>query len=138
MKISGAQKLQELGEKFGQTLSGGEVIELIGDVGAGKTTFTQGIAQGLGIEEAVTSPSFTISNTYNSPKGLILRHYDFYRLNDAGIMKDEIRESINNPKIITVVEWGDSVRGILPENHFSIEIKYSKEEDAREISGVDL
>ena len=138
MKISSADELRQLGEKLGQTLCGGEVIELIGDIGAGKTTFTQGLARGLAIISAITSPSFTISNTYESEKGLILRHYDFYRLNDAGIMKDEIFESINNPKIITVVEWGDSVRGVLPEDRQTIEIKYSENPESREVLGVDL
>ena len=71
---------------------GGEVLELVGDIGAGKTTLTKGIAQALEINEPVQSPTFTISRVYDSPRGLSLAHYDFYRLGNAGIMSEEIRE----------------------------------------------
>ena len=70
----------ELGQKIGKTLVPPVVVELLGDVGVGKTTFTRGLAKGLGVKEPVTSPSFTISKTYALPEGKNLIHYDFYRL----------------------------------------------------------
>lgn len=105
---------------FGRQLAKGLktpiVIELIGDVGAGKTTITRGIAEGLGVKEPVTSPSFTISKRYSFPGGTLV-HYDFYRLPDPGLMQDDLFESINDENTITIVEWADSVSDILPKNH---------------------
>jgi len=133
MKISSADELIELGRQFGSKLRGGEVIELIGDIGVGKTTFAQGLALGLGISGTVNSPSFTIMKSYQTPNGLTLNHYDFYRLDDAGIMKSEITESINNDKAITVVEWAKDVAGVLPTNRKIIEIKYLTDSEGREV-----
>lgn len=114
------QQTRVLGNKLGQLLRGGEVIELVGDVGAGKTTFVKGLALGLGIDEDVQSPSFTISRVYDARDGLQLAHYDFYRLNDAGIMADELAETTQDTTIVTVIEWADIVEGVLPEGHLRI------------------
>lgn len=111
-----------LGEKLGRLLKGGEIIELVGDVGAGKTTFVKGLARGLVIHEAVQSPSFTISRVYDARDGLLLAHYDFYRLNDAGIMADELAETTQDTTSITVIEWADIVEGVLPAEHLRISI----------------
>lgn len=124
MKIETADNLIALGAKFGSVLRGGEVIELIGDVGAGKTTFVKGLAKGLKIDEDVQSPSFTISRNYPARDDLTLNHYDFYRLSDAGIMNMEIAETFNNPHSITVVEWGESVHDVLPDERIVVEIAY--------------
>jgi tRNA threonylcarbamoyladenosine biosynthesis protein TsaE len=114
--------MKAYGEELGRSFRGGEVIELIGDVGAGKTTLVKGIAKGLGIDEDVQSPSFTISRVYDGRDDLRLLHYDFYRLNDAGIMADELSEAVSDPKAVTIIEWADVVEGVLPEGHVSITI----------------
>lgn len=114
--------MKTLGAKLGAVLRGGETIELVGDVGAGKTTLTKGIATGLGIDEDVQSPTFTISRVYDTPSGLRLSHYDFYRLHDAGIMADELHETINDPKSITIIEWAEIVNGVLPSDRLTIHI----------------
>ena len=119
------------GEKFANSITG-QVIELIGDVGAGKTTFTRGLAKGLGIKEEITSPSFTISKVYSLPNNKTLTHYDFYRLQDPGLMKEDLEESISNPNNYTVIEWGESVSDILPKNHTTINIKYN-DDGSREV-----
>jgi len=134
MIISSESELIELGRKFGASLKGGEVIELVGDVGVGKTTFTKGLAQGLGITNTINSPSFMIMKSYLSPGGITLNHYDFYRLDDAGIMKSQIAESIGDSKAITVVEWAKGVTGILPKNRQIIEIKYLPNSEGREVT----
>ena len=82
------------------------IIELIGDVGTGKTTFTRGLAKGLGVKNPITSPSFTISKSYALPTGGHLIHYDFYRLPDPGLMADDLQENLTNPKNIIIIEWG--------------------------------
>jgi tRNA threonylcarbamoyladenosine biosynthesis protein TsaE len=114
--------MKDLGRHIGELLRGGEMIELVGDVGAGKTTFTKGLAAGLGIDEDVQSPSFTISRLYDARDGLQLAHYDFYRLDDAGIMTHELDEAINDPSIVTVVEWADAAKSVLPQDRLQIHI----------------
>ena len=120
--------MKQLGEAIGQSLSGGEVLELVGDIGAGKTTLTKGIAQALGISEPVQSPTFTISRVYDSPKGLRLAHYDFYRLSEAGIMGDEIREAMDDDSVV-VVEWAGAVDDDLPKDRLVVKITTISEEE---------
>lgn len=131
MNIKSEQEMLAFGENFAKTLEFPAVIELIGDVGAGKTTFTRGLAKGLGIKEPITSPSFTISKAYALPSGGNLVHYDFYRLPDPGLMADDLRENLAGPKNVVVIEWGESVAELLPKNHYKIEIRYAK--DGREV-----
>lgn len=133
MIIKSEQEMLKAGENFAKRIIPPAVIELIGDVGAGKTTFTRGIATGLNITESVTSPSFTISKTYALPKRGCLIHYDFYRLKDPGIMLEDISENLKNPHNIIIVEWGESVANILPANRTIIKIKY-KDDNSREIT----
>ena len=114
------------GQELGNSLKGGEVIELIGDVGAGKTTFTKGLAKSLGITDEIQSPTFTISRVYEGAKNNLV-HYDFYRLNDAGIMAIEMQDVIDDPNNITVIEWGESVREVLPKKYITVKIKIISE-----------
>jgi tRNA threonylcarbamoyladenosine biosynthesis protein TsaE len=130
MKIASEQEMLQFGKDFAKKAP--RVIELIGDVGAGKTTFTRGLAEGLGIKNPVTSPSFTISKSYALENGGRLIHYDFYRLPDPGLMIDDLEENLQDPKNIIVVEWGGSVQEILPNDHIKIEIKYNKD-NSREV-----
>lgn len=131
--ISSAQEMQDFGQKLGSNLKGGELIELIGDVGAGKTTFVKGLALGLGIYDEVQSPSFTISRKYVGREDIELAHYDFYRLSDAGIMKNEIEESIHDKTSVTVIEWADVVSGVLPSDRVIVSIETTGE-NTRQIS----
>ena len=120
--------MKQLGEAIGRSVSGGEVLELVGDIGAGKTTLTKGIARALGVNEPVQSPTFTISRVYDSPKGLRLAHYDFYRLSEAGIMGDEIREAMDDDSVI-IVEWAGAVDDDLPEDRLVVKITTISEEE---------
>ena len=120
--------MEQLGEAIGRLVSGGEVLELVGDIGAGKTTLTKGIARALGVNEPVQSPTFTISRVYDSPKGLRLAHYDFYRLSEAGIMGDEIREAADDDSVI-IVEWAGAVDDDLPKDRLVVKITTISEEE---------
>lgn len=113
MIIKSAEDMFEFGKSFAQKLSFPVVLELTGDVGVGKTTFTQGLAAGLGVDESVTSPSFTISKRYAFPGGSLI-HYDFYRLPDPGLMADDLLDSISEPNSVVVIEWGNDIQNILP------------------------
>ena len=120
MKITSEQEMLSLGEQFAKNSP--RIIELIGDVGAGKTTFVRGLAKGLGIKEPVTSPSFTISKSYALPDGRTLTHYDFYRLKNPGLMAEDLKEKIASNNIV-IIEWGNSIKNLLPKNHTIITIK---------------
>lgn len=134
MQIHGDAAMQQFGEKLGAQLRGGEVFELIGDVGAGKTTFTRGLAKGLGVSEQVQSPTFTISREYDGRDNLTLVHYDFYRLNEAGIMAQELAETVANRHNVTVIEWSGVASGSLPRERVVLRIlPVAKDENAREV-----
>jgi tRNA threonylcarbamoyladenosine biosynthesis protein TsaE len=112
---------ESLGELLGRQLRGGEVIELIGDVGAGKTTMVRGIAKGIGSQNHVSSPTFTISQVYTS-EGITLHHYDFYRLTDLKIISEELKEVMSEPGHSVVMEWAGSVSDSLPMEHVTIKL----------------
>ena len=132
MLIHSEADMIAFGRNFAANLSAPAVIELIGDVGTGKTTFTRGLAEGLGITEPISSPSFTISR-FSEGEKYTLTHYDFYRLDDPGLMADDLAESISEPNNITVVEWGESIADILPAEHYRITIEYI-DENTREVT----
>lgn len=131
IEVKDEAELQHVAEKLGTLLRGGEVIELVGDVGAGKTTFVKGLARGLAIDEDVQSPSFTISRTYEARDGLQLAHYDFYRLSEPGIMRDELTETIHDSQTITAIEWADIVEGVLPAHRLTIRFEAPTESSRR-------
>lgn len=130
-EVHSEKEMKLLGATIGEAVIGGEIIELVGDVGSGKTTLVKGIATGLGIDEYVQSPSFTISRVYSGRNNLTLAHYDFYRLDDAGIMANELSEVAGNPGTITVIEWGGVVDGVIPRDTLLINIATSSETGRR-------
>lgn len=175
MKVANIQEMIALGRELGQrwlseigtnddakvtemagTRSGAKVIELVGDVGTGKTTLTQGIAEGLGVKETVTSPSFTISKVYAlpgrggavkdgskdenagdmEPSGRLV-HYDFYRLPEPGLMAEDLAENLANPQNVVVVEWAGEVDQVLPEERTRVTIKYN-DDGSREVEIEEL
>jgi len=109
-------------------LSGGEVITLSSDLGGGKTAFVRGLARGMGSTDHVASPTFTIGREYHSQaKGLTLYHFDFYRLQEPGLMALELGEALANTAGVVAVEWGGVVEGVLPDARLSITITRSGE-----------
>lgn len=120
-----------LGRRIGAVLRGGEVIQLISDVGGGKTTFVKGLAAGMGSAETVQSPTFVISAVYDCSNGKQLYHYDFYRLDDPGLMREQLIESLNNQMAVTVIEWGEIVQDVIRKDVISIHIRASGENDRR-------
>lgn len=117
---------EETAERLGAALKGGEVLELISDLGGGKTTFVRGLARGAGSTDAVASPTFTISRVYRAGQKSI-RHYDFYRLSEPGLMAAELSESVGDAEDIVVVEWGDVVQNVLPIERLQITFELTPE-----------
>ena len=120
LEIPTSEAMEKLGARIGALCSGGEVSECIGEIGARKTTFAKGFAHALGIEEEVQSPSYTISRVYVTESGRLLAHYDFYRLSDAGVMRSELQDSINDPQTITIIEWSEIISDVLPSDRLQI------------------
>ncbi len=108
-----------IGERLGSRLRGGEVIELAGDIGSGKTVFVRGLARGIGSQDSVMSPTFTISRIYTSGT-LELHHFDFYRLGNPGIMAAELSESVEQSGVAVVIEWSNIVENVLPEHRLRV------------------
>ncbi len=104
---------------IGGRLRGGEVIVLVGDLGSGKTAFVRGLAKGMGSKDKVHSPSFTISNQYKAPK-LTLHHFDFYRLDEPGIVRAELAEVLQDDQAAVAIEWAGVVEDVLPVEHATI------------------
>lgn len=113
----------KLAAEIGSQLKGGEIIELISDLGGGKTVFVKGLAKGMGSMDQVSSPTFTISREYRADN-LELHHFDFYRLSDAGagIVANELSESIENPAVAVAIEWSGAVKDVLPKDRLKVEI----------------
>ena len=117
------QETIDLGKTVGQSLIGGELLLLVGDLGGGKTHFTKGIASALGISGMVISPTFTIERIY-SGESLELHHFDLYRiLNDVEILA-EIKDLIQDRKNVVVVEWPESIVSLANIKHRKISFKY--------------
>ena len=127
-----SEDTEKLAEKLGSSLRGGEVIELISDLGGGKTTFVRGLARGAGSKDRVASPTFTISRIYEAGDKEI-HHFDFYRLGEAGLIGEELSEVLGDPNIITVVEWADIVQDVLPTQRLTITIAKTPT-DGRELT----
>ena len=126
----GPEETRAFGKKMGQEARPGQVICLNGDLGVGKTIFTQGFAEGLGIDEPVNSPTFTIVQQYDTGR-LPLYHFDIYRVNDA----DELFEIGSEEYIygggVSVVEWADLCWEIIPEGAIIVRIAYGARECER-------
>lgn len=117
---------KKLGLKLADELKGGEIVELIGDLGTGKTTFVQGLAKGLGITRRVLSPTFIIRRSYKGR--LNLEHFDFYRLNGPrDVLGLGLEEVASDPKTVVVMEWPERV-GLNQKNARKIRFEYVSEE----------
>jgi tRNA threonylcarbamoyladenosine biosynthesis protein TsaE len=117
---TGYADTERLGELLGEQLKGGEVIELRSDLGGGKTTMVRGIVRGAGSADRVGSPTFTLSKEYKAGR-FHIHHFDFYRLSEPGILKDQLAEALQTG--VVIVEWAGIVQNVLPEGHLSIELK---------------
>jgi tRNA threonylcarbamoyladenosine biosynthesis protein TsaE len=111
-----------LGRRLGQEARPGEVYTLVGDLGVGKTVLTQGIAEGLGIEEPVCSPTFTIVQVYEEGR-MPFYHFDVYRIGDIGEMDEIGYEDYFYGDGLTMIEWANLIEEILPQNRKEITIE---------------
>ncbi len=110
-------EMLELGKTFAQTFHGGDVVLLSGELGAGKTTLTKGIAQGLGISDDITSPTFTLMNIYPVQARVDIQtliHIDTYRLkNQEELLEIGVEDYLSKPGTLSIIEWPEKIEGLL-------------------------
>ena len=123
---TGSDKTEQIAQLIGAHLRGGEIIELVSDLGGGKTTFTRGLAAGAASSDVVASPTFTVSKIYKTEK-FEIHHFDFYRLGEAGLAAHELHDLLDDPSVVIVVEWGGIVEHVLPANRVTITIERTGE-----------
>lgn len=122
-----AKETYDLGKKIGSYAKAGEVYTLVGDLGVGKTVFTQGLAKGLGIEEPISSPTFTIVQVYDDGR-LPFYHFDVYRIGDIEEMDEIGFEDYVYGDGVSLIEWANLIDEILPANRTEITIEKDLEQ----------
>lgn len=130
-----AEETYQLGVEIGQKATKGQVYTLVGDLGVGKTVFTQGLAKGLAIEEPISSPTFTIVQVYDEGR-LPFYHFDVYRIGDISEMDEIGFEDYVYGEGVSLIEWANLIEEILPEEHIAITIEKDLEKgfDYRKIT----
>lgn len=108
----------------------GDLLVLVGDLGAGKTAFVQGLAAALGSSDAVTSPTFTIAQRYDGGR-LTVHHLDAYRLDTVQEAGDLALDELLDDDAVTVIEWGDRLRAVLPPDRLEIAFRFGDGDDDR-------
>lgn len=116
-----AEQTEAWAAAIGANIVGGEFIELVSDLGGGKTTFVRGLLRGMGSPDLVASPTYTISKLYKAGQ-LSVYHFDFYRLSEAGLIAQELAEVIDDPQAVVVVEWAEVVKATLPAERLTVKI----------------
>ena len=117
-KTSSVEETRDLASLLIKVFQAGDVVVLSGDLGAGKTAFTQGLGLALGVEHPITSPTFTLANRYEGE--LILNHLDVYRLENFQEVEELGLSELIDANSLTVIEWGDVISSVLIEGYFEI------------------
>ena len=130
LSIRNEEDTRNFGHELARRLEPGSVVALIGDLGTGKTTLSKYIAEGLGITEVVTSPTFTIVQEYHSGR-LPLYHFDVYRIGDISEMEELGYEEYFFGEGVSLVEWADIIRELLPDEALIIRIEYGSQPEER-------
>ena len=120
--LDGEEQTKEIGYRLGKLLTPGSVICLIGDLGAGKTTMTQSLAKAIGVDDYITSPTFTIVNEYEG--NMPLYHFDVYRIGSSEEMYDIGYDEYINSDGVCIIEWANLIEDILPNEYLDIELIY--------------
>lgn len=133
ISIKGVDEMRELGLELAAALEPGDIIAMVGNLGTGKTTLSKYIAEGLGVTEALSSPTFNIVKEYRSGR-IPLFHFDVYRLSSGDDLVDIGAEDYLYGDGVCLIEWADIVADILPEETIVIRLEYGENEGAREVT----
>lgn len=130
LMIKNEEDTKKTGIEIGRRVKAGTVIALSGDLGTGKTALTKAVAEGLGVKEVITSPTFNIVKQYETGR-LPLYHFDVYRIGDVDEMYELGYEEFFFGSGVSIVEWADLIEDIIPEDAVRIEIEYGEKEGER-------
>lgn len=132
------QETKEIGRRLSENAEAGQVFALVGDLGVGKTVFTKGFAEGLGITEVISSPTFTLVNEYHDGK-TVFYHFDVYRIEEAEELEAIGFEEYLFGDGVTLIEWANRIPEILPDKTIWIKIEkdYTQSDDYRRITIAD-
>ncbi|MFA6317092.1 MAG: tRNA (adenosine(37)-N6)-threonylcarbamoyltransferase complex ATPase subunit type 1 TsaE [Elusimicrobiota bacterium] len=131
--LRNAEQTRSLGRRLGRLLRGGDCVFLIGGLGAGKTTFVQGVASGAGFRGTVSSPTFVLVRVYRARRAT-LYHIDFYRVAAGETADIGLEDYISDPRGVCLVEWPDAGSGYLPAERLEVRLAYGKRVDERRVS----
>jgi tRNA threonylcarbamoyladenosine biosynthesis protein TsaE len=131
-RTNSADETQQLAACIADLSNARDLILLVGDLGAGKTAFTQGFGRSLGVTDVITSPTFTLAKEYSGR--LLLHHLDVYRIEELEEVRDLALPELLEGDSVTVIEWGDQIVPALPQDYLEIRLEYGSEEHQRDIT----
>jgi tRNA threonylcarbamoyladenosine biosynthesis protein TsaE len=131
---TGAEETRDLAAALAELARPGDLVVLVGDLGAGKTVFTQGLGRGLGIDEQITSPTFALVQSYVGR--LDLHHLDVYRLDQVNEALDLGLAEMLDDDAVMVIEWGDTIAPVLPHDYLEVRLSYGDDGDERRVELV--
>lgn len=129
VRLHSAQQTREIGTAIGQVMRGGDVILLVGELGAGKTQLVQGIARGLGVKEPVTSPTFVLVQEHETASGACLHHADLYRVESVAEADDLAIDELVACGDMAVIEWGDRASDTLAQNALVLQLSHDHSDE---------
>ena len=132
LTTSSARETQEVASKIAALTEQGDLVLLVGELGAGKTTFAQGFGQALGIVDPITSPTFTLAREYEGHR-LTMHHLDVYRLEAIDEVLDLALPELLDGASVTLIEWGDAIIPALPGEYLEVRLEYGDDDDERVI-----
>mgnify|MGYP002523294540 CR=1 FL=1 len=124
-KVCSLKETEALANQFAASLKAGDAVVLHGDLGAGKTTFTQFVFKSLGVKESVTSPTFSILKTYQGK--FTLHHFDAYRITTEEAIEAGFDEILSQPDSVKFIEWSENIAALLPKKLIKVNIEYVDE-----------
>ena len=130
LTTSSALETQEVAYKIAALVEQGDLVLLVGELGAGKTTFAQGFGRALGVVEPITSPTFTLAREYEGQQ-FTMHHLDVYRLEEIDEVLDLALPELLDGASVTLIEWGDAIIPALPGEYLEVRFEYGEEDDER-------
>tara|TARA_Y100000817_G_C16690468_1_gene470220 strand:+ start:218 stop:706 length:489 start_codon:yes stop_codon:yes gene_type:complete len=132
LKASCLQDTHDIASRIAHIVSAGDLLLLVGDLGAGKTAFAQGFGKAIGIKEPITSPTFTLAREYKGK--MQLHHLDVYRLEQIEEVRDLALPELFEGNSVTLIEWGNQIISALPKDHLEVFIEHCDHDDERMIT----
>lgn len=130
LRLKGLIETENFGKKLGSLIEAEDILCLTGDLGAGKTTLTKSIGLGLGVEDYITSPTFSLVNEYKG-RDFMVYHFDVYRLENIDSIDELGFDEYFYSKAASIIEWGEKIEEFLPKDRINIEIKKGQDLDER-------